>query len=86
MCAKELTTIEGHQQSRLDRNASGGGVASYIKDALKYTWRDDLPVKDLELIYVEIEPLKSKSYLLVAWYRPPRDPVDSFKSKPCLFG
>lgn len=51
----------------------------YIKDSLNYTRRDDLPVKDLELICVEIEPPKSKSYLLVAWYRPPNDPVDSFK-------
>ena len=56
-----------------------GEVALYIKDTLKYAWRDDLPVKDLELICVEIEPPKSKSYLLVAWYRPLSDPVGSFK-------
>ena len=58
---------------------AGGGVALYIKDTLKYTWRDDLPVKELDFICVEIEPPKSKSYLLVAWYRPPSDPVGSFK-------
>ena len=76
---KELTKIEGYRQTRLDRTASGGGVALYIMDSLKYTWRNDLPIKDLELICVEIEPPKSKSYLLVAWYRSPSDPVDSFK-------
>ena len=27
---------------------------------------------------MEIQPPKSKSYLVVSWYRPPSDPVDSF--------
>ena len=32
----------------------------------------------LELLCVEISPPKSKPFLVFAWYRPPRDPVDSF--------
>ena len=31
-----------------------------------------------EIICVEIQPPKSKSYIVIAWYRPPSDPVDSF--------
>ena len=31
---KELTKIEGYQQTRLDRTSSGGGVALYIKDKI----------------------------------------------------
>ena len=37
-----------------------------------------MPSEGLELLCVEISPPKSKSFLVVAWYRPPSDPVDSF--------
>ena len=37
-----------------------------------------MPSQDLELICVEMQPPKSKSYTVIAWYRPPSDPVDSF--------
>ena len=34
--------------------------------------------QDLELICVEIQPPKSKSCIVIAWYRPPSDTVDYF--------
>ena len=75
---KELTNIEGYQLEREDRNAIGGGVALYIREPIQYTRRTDLPESDLEFICVEIKPPKSRPYIVIVWYRPPSDPVDSF--------
>ena len=44
------------------------------------TPRVDVPSEGLELLCVEISPTKSKPLLVVAWYRPPSDPVDSCNS------
>ena len=75
---KELTEIPGYQQKRLDRTCNGGGVALYVRDSIKLTSRDDVPSDGLEILCVEIFPPKSKPFLIVAWYRPPSDLVDSF--------
>ena len=75
---KELTSVAGYQQERLDRTCYGGGVSIYIRDSIKYKRRLDIPADDLELICIEVEPPKSKSFLVLAWYRPPSDPVGSF--------
>ena len=75
---KELTHIEGYKQEREDRNAIGRGVAPYIREAIQYNHRTDQPESDLEFICVEIKPPKSKPYIVIVWYRPPSDPVDSF--------
>ena len=75
---KELTEISGFQQKRLDRSRNGGGVSLYVKDTFKMAARDDVPADGLELLCIEISPPKSKPFLVVAWYRPPSDPVDSF--------
>ena len=37
-----------------------------------------MPSDGLEILYVEISPPKSKSFLNVDWYRPPSDLFDSF--------
>ena len=76
--SKQLTNILGYQQERKDRTAHGGGAVLYIREPIQYTRRTDLPSQDLEHICVEIKPPKSKSYIVIAWYRPPSDPVDSF--------
>ena len=75
---KELASVAGYQQERLDRTCNGGGVSIYIRDSIKYKPRSDVPVDDLEIICIEVEPPKSKSFLVLAWYRPPSDPVASF--------
>ena len=78
--SKQLTNIVGYQQERKDRNSHGGGVALYIREPIQYTRRTDLPFRDLELICVEIQPPKSKPYIVITWYRPPNDPADSLTS------
>ena len=75
---KELTSIPGYHQERLDRTAHGRGISVYIGDSLKYTLRSDVPVDELEIICVENNPPKNKPFLVLAWYRPPSNPVSSF--------
>ena len=75
---KEFTAVAGYQQERLDRTCNGGGVSLYVRDSVKFKPRDDVPTDSLELICVEIQPPRSKSYIVVSWYRPPSDPVGSF--------
>ena len=76
--SKELTSLPGYQQERLDRTSSGGGVSIYIRDSINYKLRSDFPIDDLEVICIEFEPPKSKSFLILPWYRPSSDLVASF--------
>ena len=64
----EFTESSVYQQKRLDRTCDGGGVTLYVRASIKMKPRDD----------VEISPPKSKLFLVVAWYRPLSDLVDSF--------
>ena len=75
---KELTCVASYQQERLERTCNGGGVSIYIRDSIKYKRRPDIPSHDLELICIDVEPPKSESFLVLAWYRPPSDTVGSF--------
>ena len=49
-CPKELTSLPGYQQERLDRTSSGGGVSIYVTDSIKYKLRSDVPVDDFETL------------------------------------
>ena len=73
-----MTSIAGYQQERLERTCSGGRVSIYVRDSIKYKPRPDVPVEDLEIICIEVQPPKSRSFFVLAWYRPPSDPVVSF--------
>ena len=46
------------------------------KDSIQL--RQDVHVDNLELICIEIEPSKSKSFLVQVWYQRTSDPVKSF--------
>ena len=54
------------------------GVAIFLRDRFNYTVRRDIADYGLEIICVEIKPWKCRSFIIVAWYRPPSDPVSSF--------
>ena len=75
---KELSSVPGYQQERLDRTRNGGGVSIYIRDSIKYKRRLDVPKDDLELICIEVQPPKNKPFLVIVWYKPPSSPVCSF--------
>ena len=63
---------------RLDRSRSGGGISLYVRETLKFLIRNDIPGEGIELLCIEIQPLKCKPFLFLAWYRPPNDPVCTF--------
>ena len=56
----------------------GEGVSIYIKESIKFRPKDDVPADEHEFVCIEIEPPKSKPFLVIAWYRPPSDPIGSF--------
>ena len=72
-----MTSIAGYQQVRLER-ACNGGSSIYIRDSIKYKPRSDVPFEDLEIICIEVEPPRSNSFFVLAWYRPAGDPVGIF--------
>ena len=74
----ELTDIPSYQQIRHERSSHGRGVSIYIRDSIKFRHRSDVPDKGLELICIEIELPKSKSFILLSSYKPSSDLVDVF--------
>ncbi len=50
-----------------------------MRNSLKHNRRTDIPEKSLELVCIEIEPVRARPFLIFAWYRPPSAPVESFK-------
>ena len=67
----ELYVINGYSFISLPRsNGLGGGVAVYISEQINWTRRYDLE-SELECIWLEIFPYKTKSFLICSMYRPP---------------
>ena len=65
--------IPGYDIHRKDRiGKAGGGILAYVKNSLLAKRRDDLEVRSIEVLWLEICPYKSKRPLFVAGvYRPP---------------
>ena len=70
--------VNGFQKPfRKDREInSGGGLLVYVKDGTSASRRADLELKDLECIWLEIKPKKSKPFLLGNIYRPPNSKIE----------
>ena len=59
-----------YQRDRVSR--CGGGVLVFVNDKLKLKRQDDLENLDLEVIWLEVFPIKSKRSLFISGiYRPP---------------
>ena len=54
------------------------GKSIYVRDTLKFLIRNDIPAESIELLCIEIQRLKCKTFLFVAWYRLPDDLVCTF--------
>ena len=69
--------INGFQKPfRKDRETnSGGGLLVYVKEGICCTRRTDLEHESLECLWLEIKPVKSKSFLVGNIYRPPNSTV-----------
>ena len=55
---------------RKDRNRNGGGVALYIKDNIQYSRRNDIENDKTESLWIEIQQVHKKSYVIGTLYRP----------------
>ena len=51
----------------------------YVRNSFKHNRRTDIPDKSLELVCIEIEPIRARPFLIFAWYRPPSALVETFK-------
>ena len=70
--------IDGYKFIRCDRTRHGVGVAVYCRDIFKSKVREDIPKTSLEMIEVEITPLRAAPLIILSWYRPPSDLIDTF--------
>ena len=66
-----LISLEDFSLCRYDRSRQGGGVALYVRNAVRFKPRENLPNKSLELICIEVEPPNLNPFIVIAWYRPP---------------
>lgn len=64
-------TIENYSIVRKDRNRNGGGVCVYVRNQINYRVRWDLIGESTESVVVEIMKPNSKSFGIIAAYRPP---------------
>lgn len=65
--------INGFRKDRKEN--SGGGILVYVKDGVCCNRRSDLELDNLECIWIEITPPKSKTFLVGNIYRPPNSIV-----------
>lgn len=77
---KELT-IPGYNHERRDRSGKkGGGLIVYIKQNIQYTRRLDIETVGVECIWLLVNIVGSKPFLLGFYYRPPNSISDWFNS------
>ena len=57
---------------RKDRNRNGGGVAIYVNEnRVSHQLRNDLMNDEIELIAIEVNQVKTRPIVILAWYKPP---------------
>ena len=54
-----------HQMIRKDRTRHGGGVALYIHNSISYKFRNDIIVREIEALPVDIEISNGKSISVI---------------------
>ena len=75
--SESVFEINGYQTpyQRDRKTNSGGGLLVYIKNGVCASRRTDLEHENLECIWTEIKPVKSKSFLVGNIYRPPNSSI-----------
>ena len=70
--------INGFQTPfRKDNNTNGGGgIIVYVRDGINAKRREDLETNDISCLWLEIIPVKGKSFLVGNMYRPPDSKVE----------
>jgi len=78
-------SIAGYNIIRKDRiRSAGGGIIVYVKDTISFIRRHDLENEDIESIWLQINCIHSKPYLINFIYRPPSSPqswIDAFEKQ-----
>ena len=64
---KDRASVKQYDSSR----KRGGGIVVYLAEHVKYTRRSDLESSDVELIWLEINLMNTKPFLIGSVYRPP---------------
>ena len=68
----EIYKMGGYQFIHRNRQGGeGGGVAMYISEDVAWKRREDLETDDIESIWIEIDILKGKNFLVGCIHRPP---------------
>ena len=75
--SSELPISNYHEIIRKDGTRYGGGVALYIHNSVSCKYQNDIIVREIEALPVNIEISNGKSISMVTWYRP-EGPVEIF--------
>ena len=75
-----LLNLPGYTLIRRDRNKFGGGVCVYLRHSINFSRMLDFEDENLEMIVLEIQKPNSSPFLFASWYRPPKLPLEYFKS------
>lgn len=69
--------INGYQKPfcKDRKHNAGGGILVYVKNEVSCKRRPDLENEQLECIWIEIKPVKSKAFLVGHIYRPPNSGI-----------
>ena len=69
LSSDDMVSVSGYKFERKDREANGGGVGCYIKDKYTYVRRFDLESDEIELMWLEIKQVNTKSLFVGVTYR-----------------
>ena len=50
---QNFTEISGYNKQSLDRSCFGGGLSKFVRDAIKFFARNNIPNDKLEIFFVE---------------------------------
>ena len=77
-----IISVDGYDLIRHDRmdGRRGGGVCIYIKNVIQYSDRKDLIDNNLEALWIELSPSKSRKLLIGSLYRPPDASSEYFEA------
>ena len=56
--------------------AADGGIIVYVRDSINAKRRGDFETNDISCLWLEISPVKGKSFLVGNMYRPPVSKVE----------
>ena len=62
---QQITDISVYSQQRLDRSRFGWRISIYVRNTITFIHRTDIPLEDLELLCIEVQPPKYRPFLVL---------------------